>query len=223
MPAASENSELYRDPQSSVSPSWLINGKSRYAVKTLVRLEFHTISQPRVRAGFMMLLGIVLTSVSARYILIDAQPYLIPYIMLAGSMTLMAGGACVLYLARPRFRIDMTLLDGSCVSLRREKKADAESLLAGLGEAMDWHRNVDVEVDADLELQGLSPTSRVKHGIARASDRQVAEPRSMFSHKTAVQKPVVSPVVAIKQTNVKAHIAPLLNLLSAKRRRRPVD
>ena len=221
MLAASENGELYRDHQSSVSPSWLINGKSRYAVRTLVKLEFHKISQPKVRAGFMLLLGIVLTLVSARYIMIGAKPYLIPYIMFAGSMTLMAGGACVLYLARPRFRIDMTLRDGSCVSLLRKKQAEADGLLAGLNIAMDWHRSADD--DTDLELQGLSRTSRVTHGIACSSDRQTHEPPGVSTSKPAAQRAVVSPVVATERASMKAHIAPLLSLLSAKRRRRPVD
>ena len=217
MLAASENSELYRDPQSSVTPSWLVNGKSRYAVRTVVKLEFHKVIQPRARAGFMLLLGSVLSLVSVRYILIDAQPDFIPIIMLIGSIILMAGGGCVLYLARPRFRIDMTLLDGSCVSLRRRKQVEAEGLLAGLSKAMDWHRS------ADPELQSLTRTSRLRHGIARAPDRQGAKTSGEPTTKPNMPLPAVGSVVATAPASVKAQFAPLLSLLSAKRFRRPVD
>ena len=217
VPAASKNSELYRDPQSSVSPSWLVNGKSRYALRTVVKLEFHKITQPRARAGFMLLLGIVLSLVSVRYMLIDAQPYLVPIIMLTGSITLMAGGACVLYLARPRYRIDMRLLDGSCVSLLRRKQVDAEGLLAGLSEAMDWHRS------ADPELQSLSRTGRLRHGIARAPDRKNTNTQGYPTSKPPMPRPAAGPVVATERASVKAQFAPFLSLLSAKRFRRPVD
>ena len=186
-----------------------------------MKLEFHRVGQPRVRAGFMLLLGFVLSLVSVRYILIDAQPTIIPYIMLAGSMTLMAGGAGVLYLARPRFRIDMTLLDGSRVSLRRKKKADAEELLAGLNIAMDWHRIADANID--LEHQELSRTSRVRQGIARSPERTTNELPGASTSKPVGPRPAISPVVATERASMKAQIAPLLSLLSAKRRRRPVD
>ena len=217
MPAASENGQLYRDSQSLVSPSWLVNGKSRYAVRTVVKLEFHTVIQPRARAGFMLLLGIMLSLVSVRYILIDAQPYLVPIIMLTGSITLMAGGACVLYLARPHYRIDMTLLDGSCVSLRRSKRVDAEGLLAGLSAAMDWHRC------ADPEIQNLPRTGRLRHGIARAPDRKNTNTQGYPTSKPPIPRPSAGPVVATEPASVKRQFAPLLSLLSARRFRRPVD
>lgn len=218
MPAASDNGELYRDHQSSVSPAWLINGRSRYALRTVVKLEFCKIIQPRARAGFMLSVGIVLSMVSVRYMLIDAQPDLIPVIMLAGSMTLMAGGACVLYLARPRFRIDVTLLDGSCVSLPRKTQAEAEGLLAGLSKAMDWHRSTIPEG------QGPSRTSRVRHGVARLPLRQAAEPAGLPTVEPVARRPGVGPVVAVEQpASVKAQIAALLSLLCAKRLRRPAD
>lgn len=217
MPAASENGELYRDSHTSVTPSWLVNGKSRYAVRTVVKLEFHKIMQPRARAGFMLLLGSVLSLVSVRYILIDAKPFIIPVIMLIGSMTLMAGGACVLYLARPRFRIDMTLLDGSCVSLLRRKQIDAEGLLAGISKAMDWHRN------ADPELQSLTRSTRLRHAIARAPDKRDAKTPGYPTSEPKIPPPAAGPVVATDPASVKAQFAPLLSLLSAKRFRRPAD
>ena len=222
VPATKDNPELYRDDQSSVTPSWLINGKSRYAVRTLVKLEYHKISKPKTRAGTMLLVGAVLTALSIRYILIGAQPAHVPLIMLAGSVTLLLGSGCALYLARPRFRIDMMLLDGSCVSLRRKRQVDAEGLLGGLSRAIDWHRR------ADPDAQCLTRGRRLRKNVARSPGRKISQPARVVPAPAPApdspgQRGTASPVVAVDYVNLKERVAPMLALLSMKRYRRPAD
>lgn len=154
---------LYSDKQTAVSPSWLINKSSRYAVRTIVRLEHGILKVPKGGARFFLFLGLGLLVMSARYVWAGAEPVIITIIMLLGSLLLTSGAAAYLLLKKPRYLIDVVLLDGAVISLTREKKDHAEQLLSALTRAMDWHRNTE------SLLESRNRHTRLHKGIAHGT------------------------------------------------------
>ncbi|NND90117.1 MAG: hypothetical protein HKN42_04575 [Granulosicoccus sp.] len=164
MVALSLHSELYNHDGVSVSPSWLVKGKSRFAIRTIVQLDFIELVPPRGRALFMLVVGFCLILLSLYYVQAGARPILIPIVMLVASVVLASGSALALYLARPTYRIDVILLDRSRIALDCQQQSEAQELLTQLSRAMDWHRNADLEFDVP---RGSWLRQGVAHGKGR--------------------------------------------------------
>ncbi|ASJ76643.1 hypothetical protein [Granulosicoccus antarcticus] len=226
--------ELYRDQQSSVSPSWLINGRSRYAIRTITQLDYHSIRMPKAPARLMLLVGAVLSVASLRFIVIGAQPAVIPFIMLAGSLILVTGSACALRLARSQFRVDVTLQDGVRISLMRTRQAQADNLLEALSDA------VDCQQSSVGELPSVSsPTSLSSHPLrqsvaqpdeapfgAAPIDEAPIDEAPTGAAQSSLRTPArnISPVIATEPQRLRDRVVRLSGLLATLRRRgRPAD
>jgi len=152
---------LYRDDSFSVTPSWLSVGNTRYAIRTITRLDYDTI-RPNLNVPYLFFFGaIVLMAYSLYQFTRPSVPAYVPWLMLIGSVSIFLYAAWNAFRTGPHYRLSVTLLDGEKIPLTTEDVDQAQGLLDGLTEAMDWHRNGDVLIDAER-------VSHVKQGRVAA-------------------------------------------------------
>lgn len=144
-----ENTVLHRDDTSMVTPSWLTVNQSRYAIRTIAQLDFREI-KPRIGiavAAFFM--GLVLITISVYHLQTSAALVLVLWTGLIISVGWTVIAAWRAFLVRPYFRVGIVFLDGSRLSVKRSVYSEARKLLDGITAAMDWHRNDNINLDAN--------------------------------------------------------------------------
>lgn len=140
---------LYSDKLVEITPSWLSVGQTRYAIRTVVRLDNQE-SQPRVGIAYVFFFGAILLMAYSLYQFKNPElPVLIPWLMLLASFVIWVYSGWVAFSSKARYRLLVTLLNGHEVGIETAEKPTAAARLAALTQAMDWHRNEDILIDAE--------------------------------------------------------------------------
>lgn len=135
---------LHEDKQVSISPSWLVVDNTRYPIRTIVRVEFNRF-KPRLGWAYtFFFVGVALLPWSVYQFWNPTLPDSIPWAMLIASAGMCMTAAWIVFGARTRYRILVSLLDGGQVRINKSNTQEAEGVLNGLTKAMDWHRSPDI-------------------------------------------------------------------------------
>lgn len=178
--AIEEREPLFNDPhrQIVVTPSWLNVEQTRYAIRTVVRLDNQT-TKPSVGAAyFFFFIAIALMAYSVYQFTKPQLPIFIPWIMLLGSLVICLGSAWLALSAKTRYRIQVTLIDGYKVGIQVDSGDTANKLLSALTLAMDWHRSADIVIDAERAShvrRRLATAAHVVTGYAANNDVSASE------------------------------------------------
>lgn len=153
---------LYSDDRFSVSPSWLAFDNSRYAIRTVVRLDFKS-SKPQLTAPYAFIVaGVLLMIYSLYHFNNDSLSPVVPWFMLIASLAICVLFGFVIFNAKTSHHLQVTFIDGSKLPITTHNIDQANHLLDSLTKAMDWHRSGDVVLEAQR-------SSHVRKGYAVSS------------------------------------------------------
>lgn len=194
-PGRGNSPELFADASTRVSPSWLTLGHSRYAIRTIGRLQYqeqiaHTGTATAVFFFAVMLIVFCLYRFSAAEL-----PTGMMWILLLLSVGLCLVAGRFAFFIKPHFRIHITLIDGERVLVDRSSRAEAQAILNAITQAMDWHRSDEVLLQVPRE-------SHVRRRIAKAREAEArqAEAKAQAGRKARhLIPPLVSALIKRRQ------------------------
>lgn len=150
-----------------MTPSWLSVDQSKYAIRTITKINYGAI-RPKLGVAYCFFFGAILLMAYSLYQFTKPTlPSLVPWLMLFGSVAIFLFAAAVAFRTKTRYKVIVTLLDGEKIPVITPNGEQAKGLLDSLTLAMDWHRNSDVVIDA-------ARSSHVRQAYA-ASSKGVAD------------------------------------------------
>ncbi len=190
---------LYSDKNVEITPSWLSVGQTRYAIRTVVRLDNQE-SQPRVGIAYVFFFGAILLMAYSLFQFKNPElPVLIPWLMLLASFLIWVYSGWVAFSSKTRYRLLVTLLDGHEVSIETAAKSTATSMLTALTLAMDWHRNEDILIEAERASHVRRRQASSSHGGAshnERGDKHLSEPEQKQADKERRHVQKLMPLLA---------------------------
>jgi len=144
---AESGTDLYSDERIRVTPSWLSFDQSRYAIRTIARIDYET-HRPKVGIAYVFFFAsIILLAYSLYHFTVPELPLLVPWLMLLGSLLICVVSGLIAFSAKTSYRVMVTLIDGGKVPIVTGSAKQAQGLLDSLTRAMDWHRSDDVVIE----------------------------------------------------------------------------
>jgi len=155
-------------------------------------LDYTTVTtvRPKLNAPYIGFFGaILLMAYSLFQFTRPAVPGYVPWIMLFLSLVIFLGAAWITFRSGMHYRIVVTLLDGEKIPVTTDDIDQAQGLLDGLTEAMDWHRSGDVLIDAERvsHIKKSHASARVVGDNADSSDEAADE---QAEHPTKVMSKI---------------------------------
>lgn len=145
-----------------MSPSWLAFDNSRYAIRTVVRLDFKS-TKPQLAAPYAFIVaGVLLMIYSLYHFSNEGLSPVVPWLMLIASLAMCVLFGFVVFNARTSHHLLVTFIDGSKLPITTQNIDQANNLLDSLTRAMDWHRSADVVLESQRN-------SHVRKGYAVSS------------------------------------------------------
>lgn len=186
-PSGSEASKvLYSDDRFHVSPSWLAFDNSKYAIRTIVRLDFKSI-KPALGVHYAFIVaGLLLMIYSAYHFNNEALSPIVPAIMLIASVAMCVIFGAIVLQAKASHHIQVRFIDGGKKTIAMSNIDQANGVLESLTEAMDWHRSGDVVLEAQRSShvrKGYAVSSWDEEQPEQESD-EFEEPLSSYARAT---------------------------------------
>jgi len=138
-----DTSVLFEDDETVVTPSWLQLGRTSHAIRTIVRLDYHESATSRTSLIFAFFFSLLLILASGIHVFRESVPPLLAWAMLSASLILMLIIAWFAFVVPPRYRLDITLVDGAQLQVTKNSRAELTRIHQALSRAMDWHRGID--------------------------------------------------------------------------------
>ena len=195
-----EDDRLYQDADVWITPSWLSVGGTRYAIRTVARLDYQTYRPPTTAATLVFAAALLLIAICLWYLLRNTVPLPLAWGLLIASTALMLYAAWHAFAIKPSYQIMVTLLNGGSVLIKRHTLVQAQGLYQGMTEAMDWHVGGDILINADSEqtsqMDPASASPRLRHSVAtgraavtasKKRSQQVIPFLSVLHHKSRKQ------------------------------------
>jgi len=154
----------------------------------VVKLEYDTIRAEPGIAYFFFFGSIILGAYSLYQFTKPELPTLVPWIMLLGSIVIFLYAASVVFGSKTRYKVIVTLLDGSNVPIITANGEQAQGLLDSLTKALDWHRSGDILIDAER-------ASHVRRSRASSSKGQGNGKEKSAANKASVENAPGEPAV----------------------------
>lgn len=194
-PARGNTPELFAEGATRVTPSWLTLGDSRYAIRTIGRLQYKEFNVYAGTATAVFFFAVMLVVFCLYRFNTSDLPSGLLWISLLLCVGLCLVAGWYAFLVKPLFRIQITLIDGEKVQLERNKRTEAQAILNAITRAMDWHRSDDVLLQVPRE-------SHVRRRIAKARDEEAerAESKALDGRKARhLVPPLVSALIKRQQ------------------------
>lgn len=135
-----DSAVLFEDGDTVVTPSWLQLGNSSYAIRTIVRLDLNETAPPRTSLTLAFFFSLLLILGSGLHLYRGSLPPQFAWIIFSASLILMLITAWYAFVVPTKFRLDITLADGSQLQVSRASKSELSAIRQALARAMDWHR-----------------------------------------------------------------------------------
>jgi len=149
---------LYQRKKVTVTPSWLEVKNTSYAVRYIQKLTLNSLSPPRIAAGIVFVISIVLCIWQAMRILDKVEPAALNWFLLVVCVMLLLASSFIAFVMQAKYRLDIVLAnEPKPLTIERMTRADILELHEALALAMDWHRGIaENQADADVE-PGVTP------------------------------------------------------------------
>ena len=138
-----DSAVLFENDGTLVTPSWLQLGNTSHAIRTIVRLDYHETAPPRTSLTLAFFFSLLLILGSGIHLYRGSLPPLFAWIILSASLLLMLVIAWFAFVVPTKFRLDITLADGSQLQILRTSKSELTAIHQALARAMDWHRGAE--------------------------------------------------------------------------------
>ncbi len=146
---------LYQRKKITVTPSWLEIKNTSYAVRYIQKLTLVSLSPPRIAAGIVFFISLLLTLWQVLRIVNDTPPLALNWLLLGLCIILMFVSSFIAFVQQARYRLDIVLAnEPKPLQIERTSRADVLELHEALALAMDWYRG-----DADaIPARGVAET-----------------------------------------------------------------
>lgn len=132
---------LYQNKKVTVTPSWLEVKNTSYSIRYIRQLTLKNHSPPRVAAGIVFLLSVIMCIWQGLKISEGSGPVVLNWSLLVACVILLLVSSFIAFAMRARYRLDVRFVRGpELVSIARATKADVLALHEALALAMDWYR-----------------------------------------------------------------------------------
>lgn len=172
---------LHEDKYGWVSPSWLTEGDTSYAIRTIIRLDRRTYHPQTRLAKLIVGIAFVLVMACCWYLYRDILPTALAGSLLVASIVLMVYSAWYTVFAKSHYQVLITLFDGSRILLRRSTEKVVLGLHQGLTEAMAYHISDEFPFSADrVELKSSAENSKwqKQSGAEQSASRAASNRRA---------------------------------------------
>jgi len=147
---------LYQRKKITVTPSWLEIKNTSYAVRYIQKLTLQSISPPRIAAGIVFAVSIILAGWQAYRIVNDTPPLILNWFLFGLCVLLMFASSFVAFVMQARYRLDIVLENEALpLKIERPTRTDILELHEALALAMDWHRS-DTEHASERNKSGVN-------------------------------------------------------------------
>ena len=137
---------LYQRKKITVTPSWLEIKNTSYAVRYIQKLTLNCSYPPRIAAGLVCFIAVLLTLWQAYRIVNEVSPVFLNWTLLVICVLLVLVSSFVVFVMPVRYRLDIVLANETLpLLIERTTRADVLELHEALALAMDWYRG-----DADV-------------------------------------------------------------------------
>lgn len=138
---------LYQRKKITVTPSWLEIKNTSYAVRYIQKLTLNSLSPPRIAAGMVFVIALVLALWQGYRVFNDVAPVTLNWFLLVLCVLLMLVSSFIAFVQPARYRLDIILAnEPKPLQIERQTRADILELHEALALAMDWYRG-----DADVQ------------------------------------------------------------------------
>ena len=141
-----EEEILYQRKKITVTPSWLEIKNTSYAARYIQKLTLNSSEPPRIAAGIVFCIALLLTLWQVFKIVNETPPMALNWSLLVLCVVLMLVSSFVAFVMPVRYRLDIVLANEPLpLKIERATRADILELHEALALAMDWYRG-DAEV-----------------------------------------------------------------------------
>lgn len=141
-----EEEILYQRKKITVTPSWLEIKNTSYAVRYIQKLTLNSLSPPRIAAGMVGFISLLLSIWQAYKIINQTPPISLNWVLLVLCVVLLLVSSFIAFVMPERYRLDIVLANEMLpLKIERTTRADILELHEALALAMDWYRG-DAEV-----------------------------------------------------------------------------
>jgi len=136
-----EEEILYQRKKITVTPSWLEIKNTSYAVRYIQKLTLNSLSPPRIAAGIVFFISLVLMLWQVFRIVNATPPIALNWVLLVLCVVLMLVSSYVAFVMSAKYRLDIVLANETLpLKIERATRADILELHEALALAMDWYR-----------------------------------------------------------------------------------
>lgn len=133
---------LYQRKKITVTPSWLEIKNTSYAVRYIQKLTLNSLSPPRIAAGMVFFVALILALWQANLIVSDTPPITLNWALLVLCVVLLLVSSYVAFVIPVRYQLDIILANEALpLKIERATRADILELHEALALAMDWYRS----------------------------------------------------------------------------------
>lgn len=132
---------LYNRETTTVTASWLEVEATTYAVRNLAKLTRYVVTPPRIEAGIVFIIAILLSIWQFLRISDEAPPMALNWFLLVLCLVLVLVSSFIVFYLQPTYRLDVTLSnEANPLKIVCETRADLDALNDALLVAMDYYR-----------------------------------------------------------------------------------
>jgi len=141
-PAAPDKEIFYEENSITVSASWLELGNTSYAIRYLQKIELNSSSPPRLEAGIVFLISVVMCIWQVLRVLDGVEPIVLNWFLLIICVALLIGSSYVAFYIPDQHRLTVLLANQATpLQIDCSTKAEVADLKDALIRAMDWYRS----------------------------------------------------------------------------------
>jgi len=136
-----EEEVLYQRKKVTVTPSWLEVKNTSYAVRYIQKLTLNSLTPPRIAAGIVFVIAVVLTAWQVFRIVNETGVVALNWVLLIFCLLLLLVSSFVAFAMQAKYRLDIVLANEvKPLRIQRASRADILELHEALALAMDWYR-----------------------------------------------------------------------------------
>jgi len=132
---------LYQRQKITVTPSWLEIKNTSYAVRYIQKLTLKSLAPPRIVAGIVCVVSVVLSIWQVLRISDGVQPIALNWVLLVICIGLMLVSSFIAFVMQAKYRLDIVMANEALpLQISRRTRSDILELHEALALAMDWYR-----------------------------------------------------------------------------------
>lgn len=146
---------LYQRLKITVTPSWLEIKNTSYAVRYIQKLTLKSVAPPRIAAGLVFVVSVLLALWQVKRIFDGVEPVALNWVLLILCVALLLVSSFVAFVMQAKYSLFVVMAnEPKPIEIMRKTRADILELHEALALAMDWYRG---ENENSPERRTISP------------------------------------------------------------------